>query len=65
MDEEEFDTGLSWLRQDHFYLLFSEKNVIGNHESKKVYITECGHKILPHLLLNMVLLTSEEKNAVS
>lgn len=35
---------------------FSWKNVTGNHESKKVYRTEHGHKIFPHLFWTWLFL---------
>lgn len=62
MDEEKFATRLSWLRQGYHCFLLSMENVTGNHASKKVYITVCSHKIFPHLLWDVALLRSEEKN---
>lgn len=64
MDKEEFATKLSWLRQGHCYFLLSMENITGGHESKKVYITVCGHKSFSHILLNMVLLESKGKSKV-
>lgn len=65
MDEDEFDIGLTWLRQGHLYLLIFHENITGNHKSKKVYISWTRLQNISHLFFNMVLLTSEEKDEVS
>ena len=62
VNEEEFAIKLNWLREGHCYFLLPMENVIGNHESKKVYVTVYGHNIFPHLPLNMASHESKEKN---
>lgn len=57
MDKEEFAIILSWLRQSYCYFILSMvERITGGHESKKVYITVCGHRTFSYILLNMALL---------